>query len=183
MRRQHGLPKHSLPIACLAAAALLAACGTERVAGRAAPAERVLVLAPTAPSAADRVVDLCGLLTAQDVATIGLDYPGESRDIGGGALMCTWNRSRQGGLSASTVERLDQLNLTGEKSYPARVGRFEAVKVEAPQREAGGCAVAIVVSEDLVVLLLASLTVTSTDTAAACVRVDKAAELVAPKLP
>jgi hypothetical protein len=125
----------------------------------------------------------CDLLTESDVKAIGLTYPGEDADIGT-ADGCDWRVSGNGGLSASirTKTGVKDLNFKGNKISEIAVGKFTATKVEAPEGDKAACTVLISVSETSSVSIQSNLDLTSTDTAAACDRATKAADLIAPKL-
>lgn len=125
----------------------------------------------------------CNLLTEADAKTIGLTHPGKEADIGT-ADGCDWRVSGNGGLSASirTKSGVKDLDFKGDKISEIAVGRFTATKVEAPEGDKAACTVLIAVTDTSSVSIQSNLDLTSTDTAAACDRATKAAELIAPKL-
>ncbi|GGP73149.1 DUF3558 domain-containing protein [Saccharothrix coeruleofusca] len=181
-----------IPVVCVAGLALLAtACTSEEVgtptAGAGAStsnssrtsnsgtAERGSALADVRP---------CDLLTGNEVTSLGLTNPGESDNIGG-TDSCQWSVSGNGGLIVGVRPEagLDDISYDRDKAISATVGKYEAVKVEAPRGSRSSCEVLIPVSDSASVQVVGNLKSTSTDTAAACERTTKAAELIAPKLP
>jgi hypothetical protein len=126
----------------------------------------------------------CDLLTQAEITSLGLDYPGEAEQVGT-SDGCDWTRSGAGGLRAGirTTSGVKDLNLDGEKITDIKVGKYEAKKVEAADRAKHLCTIAISVSDSSSVTVIGNIGLTSEDTAAACDRASKAAELIAPKLP
>ncbi|MDX3656577.1 DUF3558 family protein [Streptomyces sp. ID05-26A] len=125
----------------------------------------------------------CELLTETEVTSLGIKSAGEAAKVGT-AEGCDWNESGKGGLRVGirTSSGLKDLSPGGESS-PTKVGKYDAIKVEAPDGARGACTYLIAVSESSSVSIIGSLGLTSTDTAAACQRASKAADLIAPKLP
>lgn len=126
----------------------------------------------------------CDLLSESEVTGLGLKYPGKAKQVGT-ADSCDWAVSGNGGLQVGvrTNSGVKNLNLDGEKITQTKVGKYESTKVEAQDGAKNTCTFAIAVSESSSVVVIGSLTLTSEDTAAACERSSKAAELIAPKLP
>jgi hypothetical protein len=126
----------------------------------------------------------CDLLSEGDVTGLGLKYPGES-DKDGTSEACDWAVSGNGGLRVGVRPKsgIKDLNLSGDKVSQTKVGKYDTTKVEAPDGAKSNCTYVIAVSESSTVAVIANLTLTSEDTAAACQRASKAAELIAPKLP
>jgi len=126
----------------------------------------------------------CDLLTQAEVTSLGLTYPGKASQVGT-SDGCAWNISGNGGLRAGirTKSGVKDLNLDGDKITETKVGKFKATKVEAQDGAKNICTFAIAVSESSSVVVIGNLTATSDDTAAACDRASKAADLIAPKLP
>lgn len=125
----------------------------------------------------------CDLLTEAEVTGLGLAYPGEPRKVAS-ADTCYWKVSGNGGLSAAVRpdKGIKDLNIEGDKVSETKVGRFDATKVEGINGDKSSCTIFIAVSESSSVALQGGLDVNSTDTAGACERAAKGAELVAPKL-
>ncbi|QFZ17637.1 DUF3558 family protein [Saccharothrix syringae] len=134
----------------------------------------------------DALADLkpCDLLTSGEVTRLGLSNPGEADRVGG-AEACRWNVSGNGGLLAAVnpTQGFADLNYEGEKTSPTKAGDRDAILVEAHAGAQNICHVVIEVSDSSSVQVIANLTASSTDTAAACKRATDAAELIAPKLP
>ncbi|WP_434439380.1 DUF3558 domain-containing protein [Lentzea sp. E54] len=126
----------------------------------------------------------CDLLTEAEVTSLGLKYPGEAEKVGT-SDGCDWAVSGNGGLRVGirTDSGLKELNLDGDKVSQTRVGKYDATKVEAQDGAKNICTFAISVSETSSIVVIGNLTAASEDTAAACQRSSKAAELIAPKLP
>ncbi|KJK47473.1 hypothetical protein UK23_20110 [Lentzea aerocolonigenes] len=126
----------------------------------------------------------CDLLTEADVKSLGLTYPGKAKQVGT-ADACAWNISGNGGVSAGIRSKagVNDLNLDGDKITETQVGKFKAKKVEAQDGAKNACTIGISVTESSSVLVIATLDLSSEDTAAACQRASKAADLIAPKLP
>ncbi|MFC5055538.1 DUF3558 family protein [Saccharothrix xinjiangensis] len=78
---------------------------------------------------------------------------------------------------------IDDLDIEQEKASPITIGKYDATQVAAPRGGQAGCEVFIPVTDSSTVEITANLKSSSTDTAAACERATKAAELIAPKLP
>ncbi|MEU0882206.1 DUF3558 domain-containing protein [Lentzea sp. NPDC005914] len=126
----------------------------------------------------------CDLLSESEVTGLGLKYPGKAKQVGT-ANSCDWAVSGNGGLQVGirTDSGVKDLNLDGDKITQTKVGKYAATKVEAQDGAKNNCTFAIAVSESSSVLVIGNLTSTSEDTAAACERSSKAADLIAPKLP
>jgi hypothetical protein len=140
---------------------------------------------PTSASADDSpLADLkpCDLLTSAEVGSLGLTAPGSPEKLGGKDV-CEWKISGNGGLSAGAERGIAELNLDQQASSAIKVGEYDAVLVQAPNGAAYLCTVAIEVTDSSSLVVIANLKASSTDTAAACERARKAAELIAPKLP
>lgn len=128
-------------------------------------------------------IEPCDLLTDAEAASLGLGAPGEPDEVGN-ADTCLWSQSGNGGVTAGVRpdQGFDDLDYAGDPTSPVRLGEFEGVKIESPNGGKGTCHVVIRVSDSASVQVVAQLKATSTDTAAACERATKAAELIAPKL-
>jgi Protein of unknown function (DUF3558) len=126
----------------------------------------------------------CDLLTEADVKSLGLTYPGKASQVGT-SDGCSWNISGNGGVRAGIRAKsgVKELNLDGDKITDIQVGKYNAKKVEAQDGAKNACTIGISVTESSSVLVIANLDLSSEDTAAACDRASKAAELIAPKLP
>jgi hypothetical protein len=126
----------------------------------------------------------CDLLTEIEVAQLGLTNPGEPDKVGS-SNGCDWKVSGNGGLTAGirAKQGIKDLNIVGEKTSQTKFGTYNATKVEAPDGATSSCMVLIAVSDSSTVDIVANLKATSKDTAGACERATKAAELIAPKLP
>jgi hypothetical protein len=126
----------------------------------------------------------CDLLSAEEAKSLGLDSRGEPDDIAG-TTSCDWPQSGNGGLIVGIrpTRGISDLNYDTEKSSEVTIGKYDAVKVEEPNNGKALCQVLIAVSDSSSVQVTGSLKATSTDTAAACERATKAAELIAAKLP
>lgn len=164
-------------------AALTAGCtGTT---GTATPTPTNSGSTPTSDSASGlEAIKPCDLLTEADVKTLGLTYPGKASQVGT-SDGCAWNISGNGGVRAGvrTKSGVSDLNLDGDKITDTKVGKFDAKKVEAQDGAKNACTIAIAVSESSSVLVISNLSLSSEDTAAACDRASKAADLIASKLP
>lgn len=177
--------KRILTATTIGLAVLTAGCtGTT---GDAKPTSTSGGTAPTStPNSASGLesVEPCDLLTEAEVTSLGLTYPGKAEQVGT-SDGCSWNISGNGGLRAGirTTTGVKDLNLDGDKISQTKVGKYDATKVEAPDGAKHGCTFAISVTESSSVVVIGNLTATSDDTAAACERSSKAAELIAPKLP
>jgi hypothetical protein len=125
----------------------------------------------------------CDLLTQAEATSINVSATGEAEKVGT-AEGCDWSESGRGGLRVGVRAKsgVKDLNLNGESSQ-VKVGKYNVTKVEAPDGAKGMCTYLIAVSESSSVSIIGSVGLTSTDTAAACDRAAKAAELIAPKLP
>jgi hypothetical protein len=170
-------------------AVLTTACGTS-TAGSPQPT-------PTTrsnPSAPDRSntpennalanLEPCDLLSSEEVGRLGLGYPGEEERVGG-ADTCSWYVSGNGGASAGIRpdQGIDDLNYKGDHAVPTKIGKYDATRIEAPLNAKYICHVVISTSKSSTVQVIATIDAVSTDTAAACDRATKTAELIAPKLP
>ncbi|OKI30292.1 hypothetical protein A6A25_28970 [Saccharothrix sp. CB00851] len=115
---------------------------------------------------------------------LGLTDPGEGKRVGG-AETCGWKVSGNGGLLAALnpEKGFADLDYRGEDVSPTKAGKYDAQLVKAHNGAENICHVVIDVSESSSVQIIANLTASSTDTAAACTRATRAAELIAPKLP
>lgn len=143
----------------------------------------------TPTSSADTASDLktikpCDLLTDTEATGLGFQIPGEAEKIGV-SDGCGWKVEGNGRLRAGirTNAGIKDLSLKGDKVYEINVGKFKATKVEAENGAKPTCTIVIGVTETSSVSVLATLKLTSEDTAAACDRATKAADLIAQKLP
>jgi hypothetical protein len=136
------------------------------------------------PASGLEAIKPCDLLTEAEVKSLGLTYPGKAAQVGT-SDGCSWNISGNGGLRAGirTNSGIKDLNLDGDKITQTKVGKYDATKVEAQDGAKNICTFAIAVSNSSSVVVIGNLTATSEDTAAACERASKGAELIAPKLP
>lgn len=126
----------------------------------------------------------CDLLAESDATTIGLSAPGNSVQVAS-SDGCEWRAASGGGGVRAGIRAtagVKELNLNGDKLSPIKVGKFDATKVEAADGAKNLCAIAISVTDSSSVLVIANLSLSSSDTAAACERASKAADLIAPKL-
>jgi hypothetical protein len=175
-----------IPVVSFAGLALLVTACSNPQTGNPSPGSRTETTSTTTSAAAakDPLADLkpCDLLTAAEIGSLGLTPPGSPEKLGGKEL-CEWKISGNGGLSAGAEQGISELNLDKAASSSINVGKYEAVLVKAPNRAAYLCTVAIEVTDSSSLVVIANLTASSTDTAAACERATKAAELIAPKLP
>ncbi|XVV05811.1 DUF3558 domain-containing protein [Actinosynnema sp. CA-248983] len=179
-----------IAVVCAAGLALLTACTTGETGSPTSDSttrtttETATTSASAKGSGALAGVKPCELLTAQEAGGLGLSDKGEADRIAGSEA-CDWRATGNGGLLVSI--NLDQgiadLNYTGATTSRIKVGKFEALRVPAPTSGKNLCDVALAVSDSTSVQVSGSVDVTSTDTAAACERATKAAELIAPKLP
>ncbi|ONI93040.1 hypothetical protein ALI22I_00390 [Saccharothrix sp. ALI-22-I] len=126
----------------------------------------------------------CDLLTSSEATSLALASPGEADRVGG-ADACDWAESGNGGLivGVNPTRGLKDLNYEGETTFPTKISKYEATRVEAHNGSKSICHVVISVSDSSSVQVIGTLKATSTDTAAACDRATRAAELIAPKLP
>ncbi|SDL53610.1 Protein of unknown function [Lentzea albidocapillata subsp. violacea] len=165
--------------------ALTAGCtGT---AGDAKPTSTTGEATPTSGSSSAsglEAVKPCDLLTEAEVTSLGLNSPGKAEQVAS-SDGCNWTKSGAGGLRTGirTKTGVADLSLDGEKITDIKVGKYDAKKVEAADRAKHLCTIAISVSESSSVVVIGNIGLTSEDTAAACERSSKAAELIAPKLP
>ncbi|XVS66324.1 DUF3558 domain-containing protein [Actinosynnema sp. CA-299493] len=138
--------------------------------------------APTASALAE--VNPCDLLTADEATSLGLTSPGEADRVGG-TESCDWQQSGNGGLVVGIrpTSGLGDLTYDTAKGQQINVGKYDAVRIEAPNGAQALCDVLIAVSESSSVQVAGNLKGNSTDTAAACERATRAADLIAPKLP
>ncbi len=176
--------------ACVGLALLTSACGGG-ASGHPTPASTIWTWggAPTTSSGASGGRTLanlkpCDLLTAGEVTQIGLTNPGEPDRVAG-TETCDWRVSGNGGLTVglNPDHGIKDLDYQGEQTSTTKAGKYQATKVEAHKGAKNICHVVISVTESSSVQLISNLTTSSTDTAAACDRAAKAAELIAPKLP
>ncbi|SDN94472.1 DUF3558 family protein [Lentzea jiangxiensis] len=125
----------------------------------------------------------CDLLTEAEAGSLDLKTQGKAEKVGT-AEGCSWNVSGKGGLRVGirTTSGVKDLNLTGQVSQ-TKVGKYDATKVEAPDGATSMCTYVIAVSESSSVSIIGNIGLVSDDTAAACARASKAADLIAPKLP
>ncbi|GGP73139.1 DUF3558 family protein [Saccharothrix coeruleofusca] len=126
----------------------------------------------------------CDLLTGAEAESLGLGASGEADEVGS-ADTCLWSATGKGGVTVGVrpEQGFDDLDYTGDPTTPVELGKFDGVRVEAPNGGKGTCHVVIDVADSASVQIAAHLRATSTDTAAACERAVEAAELVAAKLP
>jgi hypothetical protein len=178
-----------ISVACITGLAMLTtACSSETDPGDPTPAPtRDTATTTTASVDVDALtsVDPCELLSAGDVTSLGLPHPGKADKVGG-AETCSWNISGgEGGLAVGVRPKqgFKDLDYEGEKTSQLKIGKYDATKIEAPLGGAYGCDVVISITESSSVQILGSVKASSTDTAAACDRATRAAELIAPKLP
>jgi hypothetical protein len=125
----------------------------------------------------------CDLLTEAEVTSLGLTHPGETAQVAS-SDGCDWAKSGNGTLRVGVRPKsgVKDLSLNG-KTSETKAGKYEATKVEAPDGAKGMCTIAISVSESSSVVVIGNVGLTSEDTAGACQRASKAAELIASKLP
>ncbi|GGU53461.1 DUF3558 domain-containing protein [Lentzea flava] len=165
--------------------ALTAACtGTT---GNPTPAPTTGGGTPTSDSNASsrlKSIKPCDLLTGSDATGLGLELPGEAEKVAT-SDGCSWKVTGNGRLRAGirTESGIKDLNLQGDKVSEIKVGKYDATKVEAPDGAKSQCTIVIGVTEKSSVAVIATLNLSSEDTAAACQRASKAADLIAPKLP
>lgn len=166
-------------------AALAAGCtGTK---GEATPTPTTGGSTPTSDSNTSpglKSIKPCDLFTDSEASSFGLKLPGEASKIGS-ADTCDWTIPGGGGLNAGirTDKGVRDLNLQGDKVSEIKVGTFTATKAEAQDGSKDTCAIAIASSETSSVTVVSTVKVGSGDTAAACERASKAADLIAKKLP
>lgn len=166
-------------------AALTAGCtGTG---GKATPTPTTAGNTPTSESSSSsglQSIKPCDLLTDSEAAGFGIKLPGESVKIVD-VDSCDWTIPGNGGVIAGVIadKGVKDLNLQGEKVSEVKVGKFTATKVEAQDGSKDTCTIAIAVTDKSTALISATAKVASGDTAAACERARKAADLITPKLP
>ena len=170
--------------AVIGLAALSSAC-TENGSPQPTPTTASDTPTSTSKAAASGLASMkpCDLLTESEVTSLGLRYPGEQKKVAS-AERCSWLVSGNGGLAAGI--RADKgakdLDLRGDKVSKTTIGKFEATKIEAQDGAKNLCTIVISVTESASVQVIGNLDLSSTDTAGACERATKAAELIAPKL-
>jgi hypothetical protein len=177
--------KRILIATTISLAVLTAGCTSAGTTGTPTPTDGGVAPTSGSNSASGlEAVKPCDLLTEADVTGLGLKYPGEAEKVGT-SDGCDWAVSGNGGLRVGirTDSGLKDLNLAGDKVSQTKVGKYDATKVEAQDGAKNICTFAISVSETSAIVVIGSLTATSEDTAAACQRSSKAADLIAPKLP
>ncbi|HEX6341859.1 DUF3558 family protein [Umezawaea sp.] len=125
----------------------------------------------------------CDLLSPGEAAQLSLPTPGEARKTAGGQS-CEWIDAN-GGVTANVLpaRSVEDLDYAGAKATSIKIGKYESSKVEAPNGALDLCHVVISVADSASVQVVGGVKPSSTDTAAACERATKAAELIAPKLP
>lgn len=126
----------------------------------------------------------CELLTEAEVTGLKLEFPGQADKV---ALSngCDYRQSGAGGLwvGIRAEEALKELAISGDKVTDTKVGKYEAKRVEGQNGSKDTCTTVIAVNEASTVEIIATSKAGSDDTAAACDRMSKAADLVAAKLP
>ena len=181
------------PIRLVIAAGLVllaTACSAAGTTGSPTPASTTSTRSASTTASSDpqnnALADLkpCALLTSAEVAQLGLTHPGEEDRVGG-ADTCLWTVRGNGNASAAILpeQGIGDLDYTDDDPVPTKVGKYPATLIEAPLDAKYICHVVISVSESSSVQVIATIDATSTDTAAACERATKTAELIAPKLP
>ncbi|MFJ5991245.1 DUF3558 family protein [Lentzea sp. NPDC092896] len=154
--------------------------------GQATPAPTTGADTPTSSNASSGLQSLkpCELFTDSEAADFGFKLPGEAGKIGS-ADTCDWTIPGNGGINAGIYANkgVKDLNIQGDKVYDIKVGKFTATKAEAQDGSKDTCAIAVGASETSSVVIISVVKVASGDTAAACARASKAADLIAPKLP
>ncbi|MEV8440202.1 DUF3558 domain-containing protein [Actinosynnema sp. NPDC051121] len=172
-------------------ALLTTACAAAGTTGSAGPASTTSSMERTSPTPStgrghSALADLkpCDLLTPAEVGQLGLTHPGEEDQVGG-ADTCLWKVRGNGNASAAIrpEQGIGDLDYAGDRTVPTTIGKYPATRVEAPLDAKYICHVVISVTESSSVQVIATIDATSTDTAAACERATKTAELIAPKLP
>ncbi|WP_086664595.1 DUF3558 domain-containing protein [Lentzea kentuckyensis] len=126
----------------------------------------------------------CELLTQAEVTSLKLEYPGEPKKVAF-SEGCDYKEAGSGGLRVGirAQEGLKDLKLSGDKVTDAKIGKFEGKKVEGSSGSKDTCTAVIAVTESATVEIISNASLGSDDTAAACDRMSKAADLVAAKLP
>lgn len=180
-----------LAIACATGLALLAtACTASGTAGTPMPEESTTTAPSATLSSASRdplgLADLvpCDLLTSDDVGRLGLRHPGKE-DLVAGIKTCNWYGIDEGAASVGIHpdDAADDLNLDGESTAATKIGKYDAIRVEAPSNAKYACYVVISTSATSSVQVIGTVKANSANTSVACERAAKAAELIAPKLP
>jgi hypothetical protein len=125
----------------------------------------------------------CDLLIDSEATSLGYEVPGEPAKVAT-SDGCEWEVPGNGGLRVGirTDTGLKDLTLDGDKVSDVKVGKFDAKKVDADNGSKASCSIWISVTETSSVSVIASLKLTSEDTAAACERARKSADLIALKL-
>jgi hypothetical protein len=177
----------NLAAAAAAFALLGGGCSVEQV-GKAQSGSTTEVSTPpssTTEAATSALVNVepCDLLSSGDAAQLNLPVPGEARKTAGGQS-CEWIDAN-GGVTANVLptRAAKDLDYEGDKATSIKIGKYESSKVEAPDGALDLCHVVISVGDSASVQIVGGVKPSSTDTAAACERAVKAAELIAPKLP
>jgi hypothetical protein len=137
--------------------------------------------APAKPSLTD--VEPCGLLSSTDRSTVGLTTIGADKAVGG-ARACDWAAPGVFGVTVTldNAAGLADLKVVKKTATSAKVGGHDALRVSDKKAADGTCAVLLGVGEKA----SAQVDVSNTnfaDTALACERAGKVAELIEPKLP
>lgn len=125
----------------------------------------------------------CDLLVDSEATSLGYQVPGEPAKVAS-SDGCEWKVPGNGGLRVGirTSAGVKDLKLDGDIISDVKVGKFDAKKVEADGGSKATCSIFISAAEKSSVSVIATLKLTSEDTAAACERATKAADLVASKL-
>jgi hypothetical protein len=178
-----------ISVACIAGlVSLTSACTDEPGTPTAGPATTTTTGASTtsAASGASALTDIkpCDLLASSEATGLNLTNPGKPDRVGG-TEACDWSESGNGGLiiGVNPTRGIEDLDYRGENTSPIKVGEYDATKIESYKGAKYTCHVVISASDSSSVQVIGTLKATSTDTAAACERATKAAELIAPKLP
>jgi hypothetical protein len=126
----------------------------------------------------------CELLTEAEVIGLKLEYPGKPDKVAT-SNGCDYQQSGAGGLTVGirAEEGLIDLSISGLKVTDTKIGKYNAKKVEGESNSKDACSAWIAVSESATVEIISTSKLGSDDTAAACDRMSKAADLVAAKLP
>lgn len=177
--------KRTLIAALIGLAALATGCtGTK---GEATPTPTTGGSTPTSNGNASsglKSIKPCDLITDAEAASFGFKLPGETGKIVS-ADICDWTIPGNGGVQAGVFanDGLKDLNLDSGKKSDIKVGKFSAIKVEAPDGSKDTCDIVIAASDTSSVAIISTSKVGSGDTATACERASKAADLIAAKLP
>lgn len=168
------------------AAAVVLTTGCTSNPGSPKPAPTGASSTPTSSSDGTSVLNSmkpCDLLTDSEATGVGLEVPGEAAKDGT-AEACDWKFPGNGGVRTGirTNAGVNDLTLDGDKVSDIKIGKFDAKKVEADNGSKASCSVWISVTPKSSVAVIANLRLTSVNTAAACERALKAANLIAPKL-